>query len=485
MWIHCAKNHCIGVAPHNTGTLGVSILISTEKQSIRGGSIMKRKTKSIVSFILFAALMGSLFVGCGSNDQNAAVGSQQNTTTVEQQSSTAEVKEPVTLKFQSCIVTKNSGDLIEKLSQEYSETHPNVKVEIEMTPWANYTDKIINSVASGVVPDGAVAKFTWYPTLKDHLEPIDEFFNNWKYKDEVEPIILDQYRSVTPEKKLYFLPYTNGALFFYYRKDLFEEAGITKTPDTWDEFLEDAIKLTKDKDGDGKIDQYGYTMRSAANGHETWYCFAFANMKQPSFYNEKGDFSFISPEITEGNQFFLDLFKKVKVVPPTAPTDGTNENVAYLKSGQAAMMIQSVQQSVALKGALGDKVGVFKIPAGKNGKRFVGGGETSFVTFKESKIKEEVFNFESWLLEPEQHRRIVATGDTEVFMASVKDEIIKDNIFQAISVESLPDLQFAPPNPYMAQFGATDWPAIISKGLLTDITSEEICKELQKKLFPD
>ena len=446
---------------------------------------MKRKTKSIVSLILFVAVLGSLFIGCSSNKQNESAGNQQTTTAVDQQSSTTVSKEPATIKFQGLIVTKNSGDLFEKLAEEYSVTHPDVKIELEMTPWANYTDKIINTVAAGVIPDGAVAKFTWYPTLKDHLEPIDGYFNNWKYKDEVEPIILDQYRSVTPEKNLYFLPYTNGALFFYYRKDLFEEAGITKTPDTWDEFLEDAKKLTKDKDGDGKIDQYGYTMRSAANGHETWYCFAFADMKQPSFYDANGNFSFISPEITEGNQFFLDLFKKYKVVPTTAPTDGTNENVAYLKSGQAAMMIQSVQQSVTLKEALGDKLGVFKIPAGKYGKRFVGGGETSFVTFKESKIKEAVFNYESWLLEPEQHKRIVATGDTEVYMASVKDEIIKDNIFQAISVESLPDLQFAPPNPYMAQFGATDWPAIISKGLLTDISSEEICKELQSKLFPN
>jgi multiple sugar transport system substrate-binding protein len=450
-------------------------------------SIMKLVSKSIISFILFTAILGSLFTGCGSDSKNAADQNQATTTTaaVNQQDSSVKAKAPVTLKFQSCIVTKQSGELIEKLAQEYSATHPDVKIDIEMTPWANYTDKIINSVAAGIIPDGAVVKFTWYPMLQDHLAPIDEYFNNWQYKDEVEPIILEQYRSVTPEKDLYFLPYTNGALFFYYRKDLFAEAGITKTPDTWDEFLEDAIKLTKDKDNDGKIDQYGYTMRSAANGHETWYCFAFANMKEPSFYNEKGEFSFISPEITEGNQFFLDLFKKYKVVPTTAPTDGTNENVAYLKSGQAAMMIQSIQQSVTLSEALGDKLGVFKIPAGKNGKRFVGGGETCFGTFKESKIKEEVFKFESWLLEPEQHRRIIATGDTEVFMASVKEEAVKNNIFQAISVESLPELRFAPPNPYMAQFGATDWPAIISKGLLTDISSADICKELQDKLFPN
>lgn len=41
----------------------------------------------------------------------------------------------------------------------------------------------------------------------------------------------------------YGVPYAYYAWGFYYRQDLFEQAGITETPDTWDEFLEVGAQL--------------------------------------------------------------------------------------------------------------------------------------------------------------------------------------------------------------------------------------------------
>ncbi|MVT00834.1 ABC transporter substrate-binding protein [Devosia marina] len=45
------------------------------------------------------------------------------------------------------------------------------------------------------------------------------------------------------EGKQYGVPYAYYAWGFYYRKDLFEQAGITSTPTTWEEFLEVGAKL--------------------------------------------------------------------------------------------------------------------------------------------------------------------------------------------------------------------------------------------------
>src|SRR5690606_28719970 len=55
---------------------------------------------------------------------------------------------------------------------------------------------------------------------------------------------------------------TTGLL---YRTDLFEEAGLTP-PETWDEFIEVAKKLTVDTDGDGSIDRWGFAMVGSNNG---------------------------------------------------------------------------------------------------------------------------------------------------------------------------------------------------------------------------
>lgn len=46
----------------------------------------------------------------------------------------------------------------------------------------------------------------------------------------------------------------------WYRKDLFAEAGIARPPATWAELESAAKKLTRDKDGDGKPDQFGFAV---------------------------------------------------------------------------------------------------------------------------------------------------------------------------------------------------------------------------------
>jgi len=44
---------------------------------------------------------------------------------------------------------------------------------------------------------------------------------------------------------VYGMPWSTGTAILFYRKDLFQEAGIKAPPATWDDFLKDAIKLNK------------------------------------------------------------------------------------------------------------------------------------------------------------------------------------------------------------------------------------------------
>lgn len=63
---------------------------------------------------------------------------------------------------------------------------------------------------------------------------------------------------------LYGLPWIAQPVVVYYNKSLFDAAGLDypKAGWTWDDFMATAKELTKDTDGDGKIDQWGFT----ANG---------------------------------------------------------------------------------------------------------------------------------------------------------------------------------------------------------------------------
>jgi len=73
---------------------------------------------------------------------------------------------------------------------------------------------------------------------------------------------------VTYKGRLYGLPKFGSMRFFYWNKRLFETAGLDpeSPPKTWDEFVAAAVALTKDVDGDGKIDQYGFLPTGLAEG---------------------------------------------------------------------------------------------------------------------------------------------------------------------------------------------------------------------------
>jgi multiple sugar transport system substrate-binding protein len=55
------------------------------------------------------------------------------------------------------------------------------------------------------------------------------------------------------------IPQNISSLVVYYNQDLFDAAGLPYPPDdwTWDDFVETAVALTQDFDGDGQVDQYG------------------------------------------------------------------------------------------------------------------------------------------------------------------------------------------------------------------------------------
>ncbi len=79
-------------------------------------------------------------------------------------------------------------------------------------------------------------------------------------KDYYPGIIQTDYYSDT----LYGLPWIAQPVVVFYNKNLFDAAGLKYPTDdwTWDDFISDAKALTKDTNGDGKMDQWG----TIANG---------------------------------------------------------------------------------------------------------------------------------------------------------------------------------------------------------------------------
>jgi multiple sugar transport system substrate-binding protein len=102
------------------------------------------------------------------------------------------------------------------------------------------------------------------------FEPIDSIPE--AQQNEWAPSIKKAY---TINGKLYAAPQIANSVVLIYRKSMFEDAGLDPEgpPSTWAEFKEAAKKLTKDTDGDGKVDQYGYILAGKREYSGAWETF--------------------------------------------------------------------------------------------------------------------------------------------------------------------------------------------------------------------
>ena len=83
------------------------------------------------------------------------------------------------------------------------------------------------------------------------MVPLDEMLNKSAVKDEIDPTLLD---SIKYQGKIWSVPFATNNVGIFYRPSLFKAAGIKELPRNWEEFREVAKKLTRDTNGDNKID---------------------------------------------------------------------------------------------------------------------------------------------------------------------------------------------------------------------------------------
>lgn len=145
--------------------------------------------------------------------------------------------------------------LYKEMVKEYQKVRPDVEIAVNIMPWDEYWSKLAVSVTTNTAPDIAefhneqYARFAGMlaPFPKD-LFPLDEMRKKY--------IMFDQ--AFNFEGNMYYSPggLMTGGIF--YNVALLEQAGIPGVPDSWDETVTVAKKLTKIA-GDGTLKQAGFS----------------------------------------------------------------------------------------------------------------------------------------------------------------------------------------------------------------------------------
>jgi len=214
---------------------------------------------------------------------------------------------------------ENKFHWLEAKIKEYEEAHEGVEIELVQVPWAEMGDKLGVAIAGKAWPDIAPVDISGSAVSIDHIEQgVIESMDNYLDKKEKEDFYENALDAYTYDGKLYGIPNSITLHSMLLNLDLFEEAGVEPPKDgnwTYDEFLQAAEKLTFDRDGDGKMDVYGFSTYILPGYYEAW-PFFYKNGGSP-LNEDMTEFTFDSPEVVKAIQDLADLKLKQKVAPET------------------------------------------------------------------------------------------------------------------------------------------------------------------------
>ncbi|HZU02977.1 MAG TPA: sugar ABC transporter substrate-binding protein [Ktedonobacteraceae bacterium] len=235
---------------------------------------------------------------------------------------------------------------------QFMQQHPNIKVTIEYTPWAQYWQKLSTEFAAGNAPD----------VFWDHLAYFPQFVQQGQLTDltsliKQDNVDMSQYypqlvQEWTYNGKVYGLPKDWDTIAILYNKQMFQKAGLpAPTNLTWNPtdggtFLQTAEKLTLDQNGKHPTDpgfdpkhikQYGYV--SENNNQEGYWNFIAMNggtfLDKPFGQN----FQFNQPPAVQALQFQVDLINKYHVSPSATETNNNGTVGTQLFEGGKVAMV--------------------------------------------------------------------------------------------------------------------------------------------------
>lgn len=154
-------------------------------------------------------------------------------------------------------------DFANQVAAEWNTSHPEVQIKVEPVPSGQSSEEVIlAAMASHTTPDIYANIFPGaMQDLLDaqgvvQLDAYPDFFD--VLHERMTPELLNQYRS--SDGHYYQVPWKSNPIMVLYNTRMLRDAGVTSLPTTYSEFLSVAASVTRDRDGDGRIDQWMLTI---------------------------------------------------------------------------------------------------------------------------------------------------------------------------------------------------------------------------------
>jgi raffinose/stachyose/melibiose transport system substrate-binding protein len=196
-----------------------------------------RRSSACTRISLLVGAVALVAAACGGDDDDDAAAPTAGATS----GSEAPTGEEVTIDWWHIQNNDPGLALWQAVADEYMAEHPNVTIEITVYENEAFKTAVAPRLQAGDPPDlfqswggGGLIEQVDAGLVKDISADVEPWIGN------LNEGAVSMYQV---DDKTYGIPFDLGMVGFWYNKDLFEQAGITAPPATWEEFLEDVQTL--------------------------------------------------------------------------------------------------------------------------------------------------------------------------------------------------------------------------------------------------
>jgi len=344
---------------------------------------------------------------------------------------------------------------------DFEAANTNIKVNVEVSDWGAYWDKLKTQLAASTPPD----IFAMDAPLFLDYQSRGVLLNLQPYVDQNPDMLKDVYPQTLSAYQTsdgyYGLPRDFQTIVLFYNKDMFDAAGLAyPTSDwTWEDLRTAAKQLTKDTSGDGKIDQYGFVFDQwdmEPGWSEAIWAYGGDIVNADHTKTLIGD-----PAARQAWQLLYDMVFVDKSVPD-ANTIG--QYGGDLFQAKVAAMMPMGHWAVPGYNTGGFKYDVAPMPKGPSGQA-TSVNSAGFVVAKATKHPQEAFDFIKFVLSQSGQTRLAELG----FACPVLKTVAESPIFLQQSGSTLnqqvflDSLAFAHMKPVFK--GYDEWASVVGDGM--------------------
>jgi multiple sugar transport system substrate-binding protein len=229
----------------------------------------------------------------------------------------------------------------ESVVEAFHDSQSEVQVELRYIPDpAEYRRRLAADFSAGTAPDVMLLNYRRFATFAGQggLQPLDDFLSlSYLEEEDFFTPVIDAFRYAG---QLWCIPQNMSSLVVYYNQDLFDAVGLPYPAEgwTWEAFLAAAQRLTVDRDGDGRPEQYGAGIEPTLNRLAPFIWQAGGELVDD--YQNPTRLALDSPAALAGLEWFVSL-QTVHGVVPDGLAQSAQTNESRFLSGTLAMYFNS------------------------------------------------------------------------------------------------------------------------------------------------